>query len=227
MKKIAIIGTGPGTARAPLKDPSYENWGVPGLWNIPGDYKRIYEVHSPKVLTGMGISPEKGAWMREHVTHIHPKLKASFPNAEVIEFEKHMEKYGRYFTCSFSWMMAEAIGENPDSIAIYGITLSGNGEYVHQKPSMSYFIGRARERGIKVNVDKESELMSAPFIYGYEDPPEYLKTLADQKKLLLGELHKAEDAEAYERGRKHYYEGIRDQIEWFENNFWGHSRSVK
>ncbi len=227
MKKIVIIGTGMGASRAPLNDPNVENWGLTGLWNIPGNYKRIYEVHSAEELTRLKITADKGAWMQEHTTHIHPTLKASFPEAEIIDFEKHIKKYGRYFTSSFSWMLADAIEERPESIDIFGITLSGNEEYCHQKPGASYLIGWARATGIKVNIDRESELMSAPYIYGYEELPEYLRTLKDQKRKALDALAKAADAESYENGKKHYYEGVRDNIEWFENNFWADSKTVK
>lgn len=226
-RNIVIVGTGLGVRRAPLKDTSKEIWGITGLWNIEGNYSRIYEVHSAKCLTEEKIPADKGEWMANHVTHIHPTLKASFPNAKVIDFEKHMEKHGRYFTSSFSWMLAEAIEEKVDSIDIFGITLSGNGEYSHQKPAASYLIGWARALGIKITIDRESELMSAPYIYGYEDAPEYIKTLSDQKKRVMDELKKADHAELVERGRKHYYEGVRDNIEWFENNFWAQSRVVK
>ncbi len=227
MRKIVIIGTGLGTSRAPLNDPNSENWGLTGLWNVKGNYKRIYEIHSAKALTDEKIAADKGEWMKEHITHIHPTLKASFPSAEVVDFEGHIKKYGKYFTSSFAWMLADAIEEKPDCIEIYGITLSSDGEYAHQKPGASYLIGWARAVGIKVRIDRESELMSAPYIYGYEDIPEYLVTLKDQKRKILDELTKAQDAESFEKGKKHYFEGVRDNIKWFENNYLAASRSVE
>lgn len=225
--KIALVGTGMGAIRAPLKDDRYEVWGIPGLWNIEGNYKRIYEVHSAKTLTALKMPAEKGVWMANNVTHVHPTLQKSFPNAKVIDFEKHMKKYGRYFTSSFSWMLAEAIEEKPESIDIYGVTLSGSGEYSHQKPSASYLIGWARAVGITVNIDRESELMSAPFVYGYEDKPDYLNTLNDRKKELLKHIEETEELMLKEKAKFHHLEGAKAQLEWFENNFWGHSRSIK
>ncbi len=227
MKKIVIVGTGLGASRAPLNDANSEIWGLTGLWNIKGNYKRIYEIHSAKSLTDEKIAADKGEWMKNHITHIHPTLKASFPDAVVVDFEKYIKKHGTYFTSSFGWMLAEAIEEKPDCIDIYGITLSGDGEYIHQKPGASYLIGWARALGIKVNIDRESELMSAPYIYGYEDIPEYLVTLADQKRKALDELERAKEAESFEKGKKHYFEGVRDNIKWFENNFWAASRSIE
>ncbi len=227
MRKITLIGTGIGGSRAPLNDADSENWGISGLWNVGVNYKRVYEIHSAKYLTELQIPADKGEWMKKNVTHIHPTLKASFPEAQIVDFEKHLKKYGQYFTSSFSWMLAEAIEEKPDSIDIFGVTLAADGEYSHQKPGASYLIGWARAVGIEVNIDRESELMSAPYIYGYEEVPEYIRTLKDKKKTALEELRKAEAAEIYEKGRKHYLEGIRDNIGWFENNFWAASRSVK
>jgi len=224
MKKIALIGTGAGGARAPYNDASYELWSICGVWQTKAEFKRIYEVHSAKALTALNIPADKGQWMSENITHCHPTLEKSFPNAEIIGFEGHIKKYGSYFTSSLAWMLAEAIEEAPDVIEIYGVTMSSTEEYAHQKPACAYLIGWARALGIKVIVDRGAELMSAPFIYGYEEVPDVIIALSDKKKHVEDELLKAESAVFEARGKYQFLEGVKAQTEWFENNWWSGDR---
>lgn len=219
-RKIAIVGTGIGGDKAPYNS-DYEIWGIPGLQNSGAKFDRIYEVHSANTLTKVGIHKASSAkWLSENVTHIHPTLKASFPNAKVIDFEGHIKKFGKYFTSSFSWMLAEAITEGVDLIETYGFTLSSNGEYAHQKPSASYLIGWARCAGIEVRISKDSELMSAPFIYGYEEKPDILTSIADRRAVAAAEFDKAEQEVFAARAKYNHLEGVRETLEWFEKNFW-------
>lgn len=212
-----------GASRAPFGNLSYEFWSLPGIWNVQqktgAAFDRIYEVHSAKKLTKLKIPAEKGLWMQDHVTHVHPTLKASFKDAEIIDFEAHIEKYGPYFTSSLAWMIAEAIEYGADSIHIYGVTMSADGEYAHQKPSCSYLIGWARANGIDVVVDRGSELMSAPWIYGYEDEPDILTGLRDKCMQIEQEMQKHEQHITDLKANFHRMEGQREQIKWYENNW--------
>lgn len=229
--KVCLLGTGIGAARAPFHDESFEFWSVPGIWNIQQEtgrkFERIYEVHSAKTLTGLKIPAEKGGWMLENITHIHPSLKASFPDAEVMDMDGLIEKYGPYFTSSLAWMLAEAIEAGAKRIDIYGVTMSAYEEYGHQKPGCSHKIGWAEALGIKVNIDKGAELMSAPFIYGYEERPEILQSLEDEKRKVAQRANGIEDQINDLKATYHHMQGQREQIEWFENNFWSHSKAVK
>lgn len=220
-RKIAIVGTGMGGDKAPYGNPDYEIWGITGLWNSGKKFDRIYEVHSAKALTEEGAyTTVMAKWMSENITHIHPTLQASFPNAKVIDFEGHLRKFGKYFTSSFSWMLADAIEEKVDVIETYGFTLSSNSEYAHQKPGASYLIGWARASGIEVKISKESELLSTPFIYGYEDMPDMIKSITDRKKASIIEMEKAEMQVFDAKAKYHHLEGVKETLTWFENNFW-------
>lgn len=223
-RKILLLGTGAGVSRAPINDISFERWGLSGHWNSGQSFERVYEVHSPEALTKMNIEKPKGDWMFNNITHINPRLNKCFPEALEIDFEGLIEKYGRIFNCSFSWMLADAIEEGVDEIHIYGVTLNSKEEYAHQKPSVARLVGRAEQAGIKVVIDKECELMSSPFMYGYEEAPEFITALADKKKRVLNELERAEAAVFDAKARFHHLEGVKDEIEWFENNYWSYSR---
>ncbi|QDP62949.1 MAG: hypothetical protein Unbinned5081contig1002_54 [Prokaryotic dsDNA virus sp.] len=218
-RRIVVLGTGPGAERAPIGKDGVELWGLTGHWNSGVKFDRIYELHSAKTLTNLKIQKPKGDWMWKNVTHIHPTLKASFPDAKVFDFEKYLEKYGRVFSCSMAWMLADAIEEKPEVIEIYGVTLSSLGEYKNQKPSFAAFALAARVLGIKVVVDRESELFSVPWLYGYEDEPDYMVSLRDKKKQIRKDMAIAESEVFEVKAKFNKLEGLNEAFEWFENNY--------
>ena len=81
---------------------------------------------------------------------------------------KIIDKFNsRYFTNTVSYMIAYAIYEGVDSIDIYGVDMSGAGEYVNQRGSLMYWIGRAESMGIKVTM--ANGIMDPVFLYGLEE----------------------------------------------------------
>lgn len=221
--KIAICGTGSGVTRAPFNT-DWEMWGMKGHWNTGKKFSRVYEIHTPKDLSEAGIGAEQAKWMVENITHIHPRLKASFPNAEHVDFEKHIATHGKYFTSSVSWMLAEAIALSPKEIGIWGITMSHDAEYASQKPAVTYLIGWAKALGIKVTIDKDAELLSAPFLYGYEDIPTFVLSMEDRKSKVSNMLNQAEDEMTQASARFHHAQGVLSALNDFENNFWSRTK---
>jgi hypothetical protein len=63
------------------------------------------------------------------------ETRAPFPKAQI---EAH---FGRYFTSSPAWMMAQAILEGCRDISVYGIHLSTEFEYVKQRPNFEFLMG--------------------------------------------------------------------------------------
>lgn len=222
--KIAIVGTGAGYEDA-FKGKYDEVWGLPGHYNTGNKFTRVYEVHSPQAWVREGLEKDKFEWMHANVTHCHQGFKTTFKNAEIIDFEKHLKKYGKYFTSSIAWMMAEAIELQPKEIGIYGVTMSHNEEYAHQKPAVSFFIGWARALGIKVNVPKMSELLSAPWVYGYEEVPDYILSMADRRKRHEANKANAESMIFEAKALYHRMEGRLEEIDYFENNWFSGSKN--
>jgi hypothetical protein len=220
--RVAIVGTGAGWDRVP---DGYSIWCVAGLFGkIKPD--RVYEVHSGRYLAKIGMQKEKLEWMKGQNLHIHPSLLTTFPNATVIDFEKIMSKYGRYFTSSVAWMLADAIDSGAEEIAIYGISMSSKEEYAHQKPSCTYLIGWARALGIKVTIQDGSELLAAPFVYGYEDKPEILNAMCKRKEQSINAMNKAEDDWTIAKARYHEEKGAIEAFEFIENNWWSQGKAI-
>lgn len=220
--KIAIVGTGQGYDQAPYGT-DWQVWGLPGHYNTGKKFDRVYEVHSPQAWVREGLSKEKFDWMKENVTHCHHGFKTTFKEAEVIDFKKHIDKYGEYFTSTIAWMLAEAMELKPKEIAIYGVTMSHAEEYAHQKPACSYLIGWAKAQGIKVTA-KMSEIMSAPWIYGYEEVPDLFLSLQDRKRRHLNQKEGAESMIFEAKALYHKMEGKLEEIEYFENNWFAGSK---
>jgi hypothetical protein len=220
-RKIVIVGTGAGMQRVPFGKEGYEFWGLSGHWDSNKKFDRIYELHSARTLNDMNVIKPKGDWMYNNVTHIHPTLKkAIFKDATVFDFEKYLEKYGRSaFRCSVSWMLAEAIEEKADVIEIYGVTLSGKDEYRAQKPSVAAFVLVARVLGIKVYVDRESELFSTPWIYGYEDKPALVTAVEDKQRKLQRDKFNAESDVLEMRSKFNTLEGFESALEWLKDSY--------
>jgi hypothetical protein len=116
-------------------------------------------------------------------------------------------------------MLAEAIEEEPDSIEIYGVTLSGKDEYRAQKPSMAAFVLVARALGIKVYIDREDELFSCPWIYGLEDKPGFVTALEDKRKKLERDKFNAESDALEMRAKFNTLEGMEVAYDWFRDSY--------
>lgn len=219
-RKVVICGTGAGIQRAPFDKTGYEFWGLQGHWSLGKKFNRVYELHTPKALDGMNIEVAAGDWLYKNVSHCHPKATKCFGNAEIFNFQKYLDKYGKSaFACSISWMLAEAIEEKVDEILIYGVTLSGKEEYKRQKPSVYAFVLVARALGIKVYVDRESELFSNGWVYGLEDVPGFVVALRDKQKKIERDMFNAESDALEKRALFNRLEGQNDMIEWLKDSY--------
>lgn len=95
-----------------------------------------------------------------------------------------------YFTSTAAFMLALAIYEGFDEIHLVGIDADSDTEYSYQKPGIEFWIGVALGRGIRVIIQEECNLCTAP-IYGYEVVPyidkmninAYLKLYQEKRKL--------------------------------------------
>lgn len=72
------------------------------------------------------------------------------------------------FACSVAWMMALAILKGFRAIDLFWFPLDANESgYQRQIPSVRYWIGQARGRGIAVTVHGDSALKPTGALYGY------------------------------------------------------------
>lgn len=113
--------------------------------------------------------PEAAGW-----AHARP-----FPRAEIEAY------FGRYFTSSPAWMMAQAVMEGAKELHIYGIHLSTEFEYVKQRPNFEFLIGCVLGRGKRTMTVKEG--------LRYYESPDGLVVLPEASPILQSDFQYAFD----------------------------------
>lgn len=184
-RKVAICGTAPSSLdEAPWQDPEVEIWGTSRLYKmIPDEVWTVwFELHDlPKIGKGWSCGEDQRKEQRdEHLeylasqtrpVYVQPQYEDAFPAAVGYPLEEVFEEFpSRYFTNHISWMIALAIYQDVDEIGIYGVDMAlQGGEYEYQRPSVEYFIGIARGRGIPVEVPDSCDLLKTTRLYGVDD----------------------------------------------------------
>lgn len=176
--KIAILGSAESTRDlAPFDDPSWQIWGLAWRFYDHPRMDKAFEVHNPDVWPGY-VKPEiYGAWLNDPRTedgkpidvYMLPHVAPSFPGVKAYPTEEAEKLMGRrYFTSSFSYMLALAIMEGATEIGLWGIDLVSDEEYIEQRPAAEYLLGIAHAKGIKITIPENSALLKASHIYGQE-----------------------------------------------------------
>lgn len=191
-RKIAIIGTAPSSRDlAPYGDPSWEIWACsPGNMKILPRVNRWYELHVnllwPEYISYGGPYIQ---WLAEQANagafEVWMQDQRYFPQAKTFPMKALVKEFGPYFfTSTFAWLMAAAIAEGVQEVALYGVDMASRDEYILQRPGGHYFIQKCRERGVKVTIPLESDLEQPPALYAYsENTPFLRKTLARRAEL--------------------------------------------
>lgn len=177
-RKICILGSAESTKDlAPFDDPSWEIWGL--AWRYY-DHPRMdvcFDIHDPSMWHEY-VKPEiYGAWLQKPEdaegnpvdVYLLPHVAAEYTGSKPYPLDKAEQLMGRrYFTSSFSYMLAKAIIDGATEIAIFGVDLVSDEEYFEQRPAAEYLLGIAQAHGIKITIPEQSALLKASFIYGQE-----------------------------------------------------------
>jgi len=194
--KVAILGCAPSARMAPFYDDEWEIWGTGISGAKYPRWSRWFQLHDvERLLRGYGALPaETSADLMEWLVgfdgpvYMHNKAPG-IPGSEAFDFDYYVDKFGRNFRATASWMMAKAIDEGATDIGIYGVDMAAEGEYQEQRPSVKFFEGWARGAGINVTVAPSSSLSRCNFLYGKDDLAEaafteYEDTLKRQQKIV-------------------------------------------
>lgn len=167
-RKIAIVCGSPSSEYLAPFDTEWEIW---VLGSRISNYKgkrvdRIFEIHED-----VSHYPEEfSRWATELKIPLVVSTKWAHmqDHVEVFPFEKAEEMMGStYLTSSTAYMMAYAIMEQPDEIAVYGVDMAvDDDEYFRQRPCVEAWMGLAKGKGIKITIPEVSPVMKATFIYG-------------------------------------------------------------
>jgi hypothetical protein len=170
--KVAVIGLAPSTRDSiPWGDPEWELWGL--AWDSERyHFHRAFEMHDMEEITTCKVHTyqnlpeyfEKVSFCRRvYMAEAYPEV----PGAERYPFERVAEVCGAYWESSIAYMVALAITEGAEEIAIHGVSMKASEEYAYQRPNLEYLIGLATGKGIKVTVPEGSPVMKFSGFDGY------------------------------------------------------------
>lgn len=223
-RKIAILGTAPQWQSAPFNDPDYEIWGILGVAGVAPKLDRLYELHDAAIVRPMiDAPPHKDRYFERARSlgknFITKDVFPETPEATRFDFDGKLKKYGPYFASSCAWLLADAIDQDPEEIAIYGVNMAHDSEYGYQKPSCTYMLGFAKAKGIRIIIPSSSELLVVPYQYGLEKAPRAIESFNQKKQEIQAQLNAhQQNQRASELG----VYGATQQLQlltWFEQNW--------
>lgn len=225
-KKVALIGSAPSSINlAPVEKDDWFIFGCsPGAYGPVGPKSHAWaELHrwEPQIPGHMGtgkpwFSPEYCEFLVRHPLVFTAQPIPDLKNATVYPFQEMIEKYGPYFfTSSLSWMLAMCLEQDGiEEIGLFGVDMAAHEEYQYQRPGCHHFLTIAAQRGIKVTIPPESDLLQPPFLYGFgENSPMMIKLTARQRELqqrVAGARQRQEQA----RDEINFINGALDDIDY-------------
>ena len=179
-RKLALCGSHSASLEdAPWDDPSWEFWGHASsrAW-YRREMDRYFDLHVKACWTRVG---KKGSrypkWLASntvpiYMQRVYPEVPASvkYPKGRILaEFS---DARG-YFTNHVAWMIALALTEGVSTIGLFGVNYSTEGEYMRQRGSAEYWLGRASGAGVRLVLPEQCSLLREPaLLYGYESHDE-------------------------------------------------------
>lgn len=189
-RKIALCGSHSSSlVDAPWDDPSWEFWGHASsrAW-YKRQMDRYFDLHVRACWTRGG---KKGAeypkWLAQNIVPVYMQkhyddvpASVEYPKRRILlEFA---DARG-YFTGQAAWMIALALTEGVSTIGLFGINYSTESEYVRQRGSAEYWLGRAAGMGVRTVLPEQCTLLREPaLLYGYESHDETTGLLRDEYK---------------------------------------------
>lgn len=210
-RRVAIVGSAPSSMmQAPYDDPSWEIWGLAWRQDMPR-CDMYFDIHAltsdRKHILGNSVAEyiavmkqrNKPHMLQEEVEGFEHSIR--YPLVEVLQDLRertHGQFDGKYLSCSIAYMLAYAMYCRYPVIALYGVDLIDDTEYVYQRPNMEYLIGIATAHGHKVEIPDNCALLGPSWLYGYSTPPHQQSQGAITEEILKNRI------EQYQKKKDHY-----------------------
>lgn len=210
-RKVCIVGFAKTSRDLALYDkPDWEIWGVNDAWSFAHRADRWFEVHNPWIYE-WELRRSKGHldWLRHFgeqggIVYLL-EARADMPKAVRFPFEdvvndlwpnpsgEARHRTNRpYLTSSISYMLALAIAEGFEQIAVVGVDMAADSEYEIQRPGCEFLIGLALGRGIAVWLPESCGLLEGPLYGRGAMNPEGERISAEQLQSRLRRLEQHE-----------------------------------
>jgi hypothetical protein len=172
VKKIAIVGTAlTSSLDAPYDDPSWDIWSIAANYQHKKRFDLWFELHTMDVLKADGAKDD----YFQHLKDAGNKLVighscVDYPEAQLYPREKIFETFpDKYFNNQIALMLAYAILQMPERIGIWGVDMTGQDDYQHQRSCVEHYIGIAKGMGIPFTFPPETPLCRGQRVYALED----------------------------------------------------------
>ena len=156
MREVSIVGRGSGYNK--VNEAGGTVWAVSSVFEklSPDKVDLIFQLHKPDVFED---------WLPSQ----HDKVMTAFNMLgfyQLYPVDDILKKYGAVFGSTVAWMLALAIERGYEKINLFGLDMATRQEYVDQRDTVFYLIGRAEERGIQICIPEDSRLYFKDRIYG-------------------------------------------------------------
>lgn len=148
--KVSIVGFSPSRIHAPRH--GWEVWGM--AWDAEClQMDRVFEMHDKSLIDPLLIE------RMQMCPRLYVQAPVSdLPAATVYPFDAVAKTTGAYWCSSVAYMLALAIHEGAEEIALFGV--DGAEQYSYQHPNINFLLGLAMGRGIKVRLPDDCPLLA-------------------------------------------------------------------
>lgn len=212
--KVAIVGTAPSSRmQAPIDNTDWQIWACsPGIapdFSTFCDLPRLdswFEIHRMDEPTLVErLSPEGVERYKEWMATIARQgvnviTQEPIEHAEQYPVKEIVDRWGRYYTNTISYMISYAIRSGATDIMLAGVDMAAIDEYGSQRPSCEYHLGIAVGLGINVTIPLASDLLKCRRMYGFDPEDGYSAKCAARSAELSARVNQAKhEMELYAR----------------------------
>lgn len=154
LKQVTLVGKTKGYEKS--FDTEGDIWCVSSVFDClnPDKVDLIFQMHTPDTWED---------WLQYHREKVIVAFPCSYQQYPILEM---VNKYGSVFGSTIAWMLCLAIERGYERIKMFGLDMASKQEYIDQRDTVYYWIGRAEERGIEVVIPEDSRIFFKDRIYG-------------------------------------------------------------
>lgn len=163
MKKVAIVGGASSRSKAPFHDPSWEIWAFSSLRLYTPRITRWFEMHAlPDLRSQLRRNTRRRRSFFSYMRFLKDldcpiymqRTHAFLPQSVPYPLTEALDRFGRCFSSTASYMIALAILEGFETIGVFGVHLTHRTVYARQRPAVEYLLGVARQEGIRIHLPR-------------------------------------------------------------------------
>ena len=155
MKVLNLVGKAAGYEKS--FNAVGDTWCVSSVFTCLNSKKvnLIFQLHKPET------------W-ESFIPKYKDKVIIAYPDVgfQIYPVHKMLKKYGPVFGSTVAWMIALAIDREYKVINLFGLDMASKQEYIDQRDTVFYMIGRAEALGINVVIPEDSRIFFKDRIYG-------------------------------------------------------------